>query len=285
MRRTHGARRCSPVPCMRTALSQLAISSRAPCRLKRQQEGASRQAAEDDWDSSNAQWDAGESWREPKNPSTDWEGDDDKPSTSGRRGAWDSSSGDSSSGRGRGDWAGGSSSSRGRAGWGADRGGRMGRGGVNGSSGRQEWGGSGGGSSSSRGRAEWGADRGGRMGRGGANGSSGRQEWGERGQAPWNRGSGMQHAGDRTSNWGREREGRSAEGPKAPQLRDQLQGEALYGVNPVLGALEALRREVHALYVQEGEYSNKTWAVMPEDSARVPYQFPAVRQWQKIKWR
>ena len=36
------------------------------------------------------------------------------------------------------------------------------------------------------------------------------------------------------------------EGPKAPQLRDQLQGEALYGVNPVLGALEALRREVHA---------------------------------------
>ena len=27
------------------------------------------------------------------------------------------------------------------------------------------------------------------------------------------------------------------------------------------------------LYVQEGEYSNKPWAVMPEDSARVPYQF------------
>ena len=72
----------------------------------------------------------------------------------------------------------------------------MGRGGVNGSSGRQEWGGSGGGSSSSsRGRAEWGADRGGRMGRGGANGSSGRQEWGERGQAPWNRG--QQHAARR----------------------------------------------------------------------------------------
>jgi hypothetical protein len=35
-------------------------------------------------------------------------------------------------------------------------------------------------------------------------------------------------------------------------LRDQLKGEALYGINPVLGALEALRREVHTLYVQEG---------------------------------
>jgi len=41
-------------------------------------------------------------------------------------------------------------------------------------------------------------------------------------------------------------------GGGAGRLFDALQGEALYGVNPVLGALEAGRRRVHVLYVQDG---------------------------------
>ena len=41
--------------------------------------------------------------------------------------------------------------------------------------------------------------------------------------------------------------------PRAPQLADKLQGEALYGVNPVLGALQAMRRDCTTLYVQEGQ--------------------------------
>ena len=43
--------------------------------------------------------------------------------------------------------------------------------------------------------------------------------------------------------------------PRAPQLADKLRGEALYGVNPVLGALKAWRRDCHTLYVQEGWFS------------------------------
>ena len=46
--------------------------------------------------------------------------------------------------------------------------------------------------------------------------------------------------------------------PRAPQLADKLRGEALYGVNPVLGALKAWRRECHTLYVQEGWFSGPT---------------------------
>ena len=46
--------------------------------------------------------------------------------------------------------------------------------------------------------------------------------------------------------------GSADEQPRVPQLADKLQGEALYGVNPVLGALKAWRRECHTLYVQEG---------------------------------
>ncbi len=41
--------------------------------------------------------------------------------------------------------------------------------------------------------------------------------------------------------------------PRAPQLADKLKGEALYGVNPVIGALQAMRRECHTLYIQEGQ--------------------------------
>ena len=53
------------------------------------------------------------------------------------------------------------------------------------------------------------------------------------------------------STWqGRDRPDEQA--PRAPQLADKLRGEALYGVNPVLGALKAWRRECHTLYVQEG---------------------------------
>ena len=49
--------------------------------------------------------------------------------------------------------------------------------------------------------------------------------------------------------------GRSDESavPRAPQLADKFQGEALYGVNPVLGALQAMRRDCHTLYIQEGQ--------------------------------
>lgn len=98
-----------------------------------------------------------------------------------------------------------------------------------------------------------------------------RDSWGD---GAWDRGGtrerqrgGRQGGGN---NWGRERregrEGREGgqrwaprDGPSASgsspgsgrTLRDVLQGEALYGVNPVLGALQALRREAHTLYVQE----------------------------------
>ena len=88
--------------------------------------------------------------------------------------------------------------------------------------------------------------------------------------------------------------------PKAPQLADKLQGEALYGVNPVLGALQAKRREHHTLYVQECESTGlrKPFLVMliaflsrtlcmsmlPEQSAGCLTNF-LPSQWQKIKWR
>lgn len=51
--------------------------------------------------------------------------------------------------------------------------------------------------------------------------------------------------------------------PRAPQLADKLQGEALYGVNPVLGALQAMRRGCHTLYVQEGQCALVHAALVP----------------------
>lgn len=62
--------------------------------------------------------------------------------------------------------------------------------------------------------------------------------------------------GPRSQGW--ERDGGGARpmagngGGGAGRLFDALRGEALYGVNPVLGALEAGRRDVHVLYVQDG---------------------------------
>ena len=88
--------------------------------------------------------------------------------------------------------------------------------------------------------------------------------------------------------------------PRAPQLADKLQGEVLYGVNPVLGALQAKRRECHTLYVQECEstgprmfflvmliaFLSQTLCVnvLQEQSAGCLTNF-LPSQWQKIKWR
>jgi len=41
--------------------------------------------------------------------------------------------------------------------------------------------------------------------------------------------------------------------PVLAQYREQWKGDALYGVNPVLAAIKAKRREIYKLYVQEGE--------------------------------
>ena len=60
--------------------------------------------------------------------------------------------------------------------------------------------------------------------------------------APWEQGR------DRGS--GRPMAGNGGGG--AGRLFEALEGEALYGVNPVLGALEAGRRQVYTLYVQDG---------------------------------
>ena len=86
--------------------------------------------------------------------------------------------------------------------------------------------------------------------------------------------------------------------PRAPQLADKLQGEALYGVNPVLGALQALRRDCHTLYVQEGQQLLGTQLMLSYSPYRAfPCTCTARRdvdgcltnflpsQWQKIKWR
>jgi len=90
-----------------------------------------------------------------------------------------------------------------------------------------------------RGGGERRFDRGGgpRFGRGGGRGAG-------RGQA-WGRG-GDRGRGDRPR-WGGDSDG---EGPGNP--RDQLVGECLYGVSPVVAALAAGRREVHRVFVQDG---------------------------------
>ncbi|EIE24249.1 SpoU rRNA methylase family protein [Coccomyxa subellipsoidea C-169] len=63
------------------------------------------------------------------------------------------------------------------------------------------------------------------------------------------------------------RDGPSANGQESSSgraLRDGLQGEAVYGVNPVLGALQAMRREVHVLYVQEATEGTKKKEGVPQ---------------------
>lgn len=45
---------------------------------------------------------------------------------------------------------------------------------------------------------------------------------------------------------------RNTPGSNLPQLRDSWNGDVVYGISPVLAALESGRRTVHALYVQEG---------------------------------
>lgn len=125
-----------------------------------------------------------------------------------------------------------------------------------------------------------------RGGRGGASWNDRTGQYGERGRA-W------QPRGD-------------PDAPRLPQLADKIVGEVLYGVNPVLGALQAMRRDCHTLYVQEGQSScyacespaaHLTCRCVPRSSAllicqqwyfqwhaflsrgaqtqRVPYQFPA----------
>lgn len=58
----------------------------------------------------------------------------------------------------------------------------------------------------------------------------------------------------------RERSGKAAAPSKATQrhVRDELQGEALHGLEPVHAALIAKEREIHSLYVQEGT-SQRRW--------------------------
>ena len=41
--------------------------------------------------------------------------------------------------------------------------------------------------------------------------------------------------------------------PRLRKLKDEWQGDALFGINPVLAALRAGRREARVLYVQEGK--------------------------------
>ena len=89
--------------------------------------------------------------------------------------------------------------------------------------------------------------------RGAGNGAAGRNGSGSGGA--WQRGRDADQGG-----WERGREERAGSGRPmagnggggAGRLFDALQGEALYGVNSVLGALEAGRRRVHVLYVQDG---------------------------------
>jgi len=91
--------------------------------------------------------------------------------------------------------------------------------------------------------------------RGAGNGTAGRNGSGGGGGGAWQRGRDAEQGG-----WERGREERAGSGRPmagnggggAGRLFDALQGEALYGVNPVLGALEAGRRRVHVLYVQDG---------------------------------
>ena len=40
--------------------------------------------------------------------------------------------------------------------------------------------------------------------------------------------------------------------PRLRQLRDEWEGDAVYGISPVLAALSAGRRQAFALYIQEG---------------------------------
>ncbi len=82
-------------------------------------------------------------------------------------------------------------------------------------------------------------------------GRGGAQRWQRRDGPPAN---GQASGREGMQRW-QSRDGPSANGLESSSgraLRDGLQGEAVYGVNPVLGALQAMRREVHVLYVQEG---------------------------------
>ena len=241
--------------------------------------------AEDDWNDSNGQgsW-GGLAGGESGNPSTDWDGSAGEASTSGRR-SWGDREGSSGwrGGRGGGnDW--GSTSRRGSN----ERGRSNSRGGSEGMRARRDWG------SEARQRSSTGRPAGERGGR----------EWtADRGT--WERGRGRQQAGFGGSgrgegdSWRRRPEDEPynrPEGPKPIQLRDLLQGEALYGVNPVLGALEAMRREVYTLYVQEGarplhasEASwHRRWGAYCSvrgymSTGALPIS--CLCQWQKIKWR
>ena len=112
-----------------------------------------------------------------------------------------------------------------------------------------------------RGRRDWGSEARQRSSTGTGRPATGRggREW-THDRGTWDRGRGRQQTSFNGSRgegdtWRRRQEGGPYSGPegsKSVQLKDLLKGEALYGVNPVLGALEAMRREVYTLYVQEG---------------------------------
>ena len=251
------------------------------CRKHYQPTQQTSSQAEDEWNDSNSQggW-GGLARGEGGNPSSDW---GDEASTSGRT-SWSDMGGDSGRRGGRGggnEW--GSSRSRGGNDWGRSEG----RGGSEGMRGRRDWG------SEARQRSSTGIGRDGR-------------EWAA-GRGGWGRGRGRREAGFGGNSgegepWRRRQEDRphsGPEGPKSAQLKDLLKGEALYGINPVLGALEAMRREVHTLFVQEGAPSGFP---MPASGGKLAYcggvvstvtgrvspgalPISCLCQWQKIKWR
>lgn len=139
-----------------------------------------------------------------------------------------------------------------------------------------------GGSGRERGGERWGSDRAPDRRRGPGFGAQPAPQWDDRDERGWEeeeggdwdaagsgsasggwRGSGrsggsrqQQDRGGRRGGWGQQREGEDEEGgwvaPRPPSLKERWVGDYVYGVSPVLAALRAGRREVTALYMQEG---------------------------------
>jgi hypothetical protein len=107
-----------------------------------------------------------------------------------------------------------------------------------------------------------GGERGGGERGGGERGGGERGSWAAQQQYAGERGSWaarQQYAGERGGRgWGRSSgEVQEEQTPRPPSLRERWVGDYVYGVSPVLAALRAGRREVHALYIQEGMQLSK----------------------------
>ncbi|GAB4813062.1 hypothetical protein N2152v2_000108 [Parachlorella kessleri] len=95
--------------------------------------------------------------------------------------------------------------------------------------------------------------------RGGRGAGSGGRDWQQRQPSYTGRGSGGEGGSSYRARTSREsyeerpwQQQEEDDTPKAPTIRDQWVGDYIYGVSPVLAALRAGRREITALYVQEG---------------------------------